>query len=123
MVSKADKLNLTEEEAGDLFDQLDADKSGTLTQQELGLMGSLKGVWNRFKKPKEDDSNSSKASAVHSPLGAPSSVEDEDNDGDAAIEKTSTAEGANKKLPTAKELFEMLDGDHDGSLTREEVLA
>jgi hypothetical protein len=50
VVAKADKLNLTEEEAGDLFDQLDADKSGTLTQQKLGLMGSLKGVWGRFRR-------------------------------------------------------------------------
>ena len=82
-------------QAGKLFDELDADGSGTLTKSELGLMGSVKGVWSRFKK-------------------SPSSMEDNGGSGASSPRKA-------KKSPTAKELFDMLDGDHDGSLTREEV--
>jgi len=79
-------------QAGKLFDELDADGSGTLTKSEVGLVGSMKGVWSRSKKPKEDNGSSS-----------------------------SSPSKANEKSPSAKELFDMLDGDHDGSLTREEV--
>jgi len=83
---------LSPSQAGKLFDELDADGSGTLTKSEVGLVGSMKGVWSRSKKPKEDNGSSS-----------------------------SSPSKANKKSPSAKELFDMLDGDHDGSLTREEV--
>jgi hypothetical protein len=51
VVSKAAKLDLTEDEAGALFDDLDVDGSGSLAPQKIrSLGGSLKNVWNRFRK-------------------------------------------------------------------------
>jgi Ca2+-binding EF-hand superfamily protein len=83
MVAGAAKLDLSEEEAGKLFDAHDKDGSGVLTKEEAS------GWFGRFRPKKSDSGEGEKP----------------------------------KPTWTPKQIFALLDGDHDGTLSRAEIVA
>jgi hypothetical protein len=48
VVASSYRLELSQAEAGALFDRLDVDQSGALSRRELGVWGGVKGAWGTY---------------------------------------------------------------------------
>ena len=100
VVASSYRLELSQAEAVALFDKLDADKSGALSRQELGVWGGLKGAWDSYRSKSEQRSVAKKEAT-----------------------KEMAKEHIKAGTPSLADLFAILDTDKNGILTRSEVLA
>jgi hypothetical protein len=100
VVASSYRLELSQAEAGALFDRLDLDQSGALSRRELGVWGGVKGAWGTYQ------ANAKQRAATK-------------QEAKKAAAKVNIQAGT----PSLADLFQLLDTDRNGTLTRAEVLA
>jgi len=117
VVENCSKLELSEEDAAALFDDLDKDGSGELSRAEASMFNQFR---SRFGFGGKKPAKSASSQASPTPNGVSGDVDAEDGHEKATPKDESIS--TIMKLGV-KELFEMLDGNADGLLTRAEVIA
>jgi uncharacterized membrane protein YdjX (TVP38/TMEM64 family)/Ca2+-binding EF-hand superfamily protein len=117
VVENCSKLELSEEDAAALFDDLDKDGSGELTREEAGMFNQLRsrfGAWGK---------KTARAALPPASADLEGAAEDLVEQGRPTKATASEESKPNIKKFNVNQLFEMLDGDADGALTRAEVMA
>ena len=122
VVAAAAALKMTPAEAAALFDRLDVDKSGTLSRDEFASATFGEDVLLGFRELSAGLSELLTASAFVAGRAAASSSRQKSPAAVPGKEEEEDAE-AKAKLPTVEELFDLIDLDGDGELTKDEVVA
>ena len=126
VVNAADYLGLTREEAVQVFEELDADGSGKLAQENFLGMRKLKNALTQLLTPPEDEKKKYAFSNAPQETTAPTlsqlfSVLDKNGDGKLTKDEVvSGADSLGMTTDAAAELFDKLDSSGSGTLSKDD---